>query len=211
MRGQLELWVLTKIGMLFFIISLAFIAYNISNTEKSALCGEQALATARIIASNVNQVLAAPVEDSRVVYRFEPTIPISKDKFGERYEVLLARRQSPGNRNVQFSIIVSPLSDSSCKRRVSLFYDPLKVSTRFFSNAAETTPTSFLGEEVVKLTPSDKDVAGGKRSKFLVMVKCREKRFQGHTTIYFDDCKNDDPNACSPFEPTAPYLTECVE
>ena len=208
-KAQLELWVLTKIAMLFFIISLAFIAINISNTEKSALCGEQALATSRIIASNVNQMLSAPVEDGRVVYRFEPTIPISKEKFGERYEVLLTRKANAVSGQVQFSIVVKPLSDSACTKRVSLFYDSTKVSTAFFSNGGPITPVNLYGEEVITLTPSDRDLS--KRSKFLVIVKCREKRFGGNTVIYFDDCKNDDPNACSSFEPVASYLEFCKE
>lgn len=208
-KAQLEMWVLTKIAMLFFIISLAFIAFNISNTEKSALCGEQALATARIIASNVNQVLASPVEDARVVYRFEPTIPISREKFGERYEVLLATHQNPGTDQVQLSIVVNPLSDATCKRRVALFYDSTKVSTRFFSNAIEIIPVNILGENTVKLTPSDKDPS--KKTKYLVIVKCMKKTQPRTTTIYFDDCKNDDAGACSSFEPVAPYLTECAE
>ncbi len=208
MKGQLELWVLTKIGMLFFIISLSFIAINISNTEKSALCGEQALATANIIASNVNQVLAAPVEDARVVYKFEPTIAVSKEKFGERYEVWLTRHSTSDASRVQLSIVVNPLSDKTCRRRVSLFYDPNKVQTRFFSNALPIDPDTVSSpqEEVVKLQPSSKNI--DERTKFLVIVKCKQKVFGGISFIYFDDCKNSDAFACSPMEPTSPYL-EC--
>ncbi len=207
MKAQLELWLLTKIAMLFFIISLSFIAINISNTEKSALCGEQALATARIIASNVNQVLAAPVEDARVVYKFEPTIPVSRERFGERYEVLLARRVTASD--TQFSIVVRPSEDESCTRRVSLFYDPTKVETHFYSNALEEVPQTIHGEEAVTLSPSHREL--NQRTRFLVIVKCREKVFGGKTFIYFDDCKNENPGACSPFEPApADYLEGCA-
>ncbi len=209
MKGQIELWLLTKIGMLFFIISLSLIAINISNIEKSALCGEQALATARIITSNVNQVLAAPVEDARVVYKFEPTIPISKEKYGERYEVWLKERTLNDNK-VQLSVQVNPLSDESCKRSVSLYYDPEKVETHFYSGAAETISETIHGEEIVKITPSE-FIDLSKKTKYLVLVKCSEKTFRGKIHVYFDDCKNDDAGACSSFEPTpAEYLEGCV-
>lgn len=206
-KAQTELWLLTKIGMLFFIISLSLIALNVSNTEKSALCGEQALATSRIIASNVNQVLSSPVEDARIVYKFEPTIAVSKERFGERYEVWLARRESIGR--VQLSVVVVPASDKSCIRRASLFYDPLHVSTIFYSGAIQQIPRTDIspGEEVFKLTPSDRDIS--KRSKYLVIAKCKEKTFGGNTFVYFDDCKNDNADACSPFEPTAEHLQQC--
>ncbi len=213
LKAQMELWVLTKIAMLFFIISLALIAVNISNTEKSALCGEQALATGRIIASNINQVLTAPVEDARVVYKFEPTIPVSKEKYGERYEVWLATRETSGNK-AQLSIVVNPLSDEKCRRRTSLFYDNLKVSTLFYSSAVQIPPRIDVspGESVVMLTPSDKNI--DKRTRFLVIVKCREKTPGGNTVIYFDDCKQDNSNACSPLEgedgKPASYLTQCA-
>ncbi|MDP3742698.1 MAG: hypothetical protein Q8R15_05265 [Candidatus Micrarchaeota archaeon] len=202
-KGQLELWILTKIAMLFFIISLFFIALNISNLEKSALCGEQALATANIIASNVNQVLASPVEDSRVVYKFEPTIPISKDKFGERYEVWIAEHQTANPNKKQLSIVVNPLGDASCRRMVTLFYDPEKVETHFYSNAVEVSPDETIsrGESIVKLQPSLRDAL--QRTKFLVIVKCRDKLPPRKSFIYFDDCKNSEASACSAFEPPA--------
>ena len=203
-RAQLELWILTKIAMLFFIISLSFIAINISNTEKSALCGEQALATANIIASNVNQVLASPVEDARVVYKFEPTIPVSKDKFGERYEVWLTTHETGDANKVQLSIVVTPLGDASCKRRVSLFYDPHRVEPHFYSNAVEVNPDTTISrqEGIVKLQPSSKDIT--QRTRYLVIVKCKDKStFNGISYIYFDDCKNSDAVACSPLEPPA--------
>ncbi len=217
MKAQLELSVLTKIAMLFFIISLSLIAYGISNTEKSALCGEQASATARIIASNINQVLNAPVEDARVVYKFEPTIPVSKEKFGERYEVWLAETEQTGtsgggavvDNRVQLSVIVKPLTDLSCARTAPLFYDKTKVQLEFVKNAAPNTPEPKTGWEngVVVLTPSDRD--NDLRSKFLVIVKCKQRVAGGMSFIYFDDCKNGDANACSPLEPLASNLDQC--
>ncbi|MFH1247210.1 MAG: hypothetical protein V1644_02405 [Candidatus Micrarchaeota archaeon] len=208
MKAQLEMWILTKIAMLFFIIALALIALNISNMEKSALCGEQALATANVIASNINQVLASPVEDARVVYKFEPTIPVSKDKYGERYEVWLSEHVIAGQNKVQLSVIVNPLSDLNCKRRVSLFYDDDKVDTFFYSSTFQIVPDETISpqEKIVKLEPSLKNVL--ERTKFLVIIKCKEKKLHGISMIYFDNCKNDQSNQCSPFDPFSPYA-EC--
>ncbi len=197
-KGQLELNILTKMAMLFFIISLSFIALNISNTEKSALCGEQALATGKIIASNINQALSAPVEDVRIVYKFEQTIAVSKDKFGERYEVLLAEHENP--ESTQFSVIVKPSSDASCERRVNLLYDKSKVQTEFFENGNPVVLQSGVspGENVVVLKPSDRDL--NKRTKFLVILKCTDKSAGpgGIVHVKFDNCGNPDASACSP-------------
>lgn len=211
-KSQIELWMLTKIAMLFFILSLAYIAFNISSAEKSALCASQSSATARVITSNINQVISSSAEDMRLVYRFEPSLPVSREKFGERYEVRIAQRELTDNR-VQLSVTISPFTDTSCQTRANLFFDSSKTRVKFISAGGEVTPEEISGEKIVTLHPSLPEVR--ERSKFLVIVKCTEKRFEGTSTIYIDDCKNDNPNECSPLEEAsgrpASYLEECQE
>ncbi len=211
-RGQIELNVLTKIAMLFFIISLSFIALNISNYEKSGLCSQQALATAKIIASNINQLLSSQLEDGRVVYKFDPTIQVSsRERFGERYTVWLAKRETSASNSVQFRIVVKPQADDKCTSWTTLFYDKNKVEMQFFADSAPVTPDTSIshGEEVVVLTPSNKN--DEERTKYLVIVKCKEKRVGGRSFLYLDDCRNNDANACSPLEPVASHLAQCGE
>lgn len=217
-KAQIELWMLTKIAMLFFIIALAAIALNISNTEKSALCGEQTLSTARAIAANINQIIATPAEDARLVYRFEPSLSISKEQFGERYEVNLTERDLPGagetSGRVQLSVVVSPSSNRECERTATVFYDKRKTSTKYILSGGEITPAISRGTRFVTLKPSNPDFQ--ERTRYLVIVKCTEKTFQGNEHIYLDDCKNDNSNSCSPLEEeatgqAAPHLVECRE
>ncbi|MFH0714080.1 MAG: hypothetical protein V1722_00365 [Candidatus Micrarchaeota archaeon] len=198
--AQIELFMLTKMAMLFFIISLAFIALNISNMEKEALCGEQALSTAKIISSNINQALNAAVEDSRTVYKFEPTISTSRERYS-RYVIWLAERETPGNDRVQLSVVVKPESEPNCMRRVSVVYDKNKIKTNFAqdTNPKSLDPTISPGEQVFVIEPTNRETP----SKFLVIVKCRDKLLPQQSYLFFDDCKSSNPSSCSTLEPPA--------
>jgi hypothetical protein len=88
LRGQIELWMLTKMAMLFFIVALALVMTGFGTQEKKTVCAAQAQAVARSIGGAITQVVNAPAEDERKVFPLEPVLSVGQVEFS-RYTLFL--------------------------------------------------------------------------------------------------------------------------
>jgi len=104
-RGQIELWMLTKMAMLFFLAALAMTMVNFSSNEKQALCASQAQAVARSVSGSIQQVINAPAEDERKVIPLESTLSIGSGEFSG-YSVFIADHRDETNQRKLFSVTV---------------------------------------------------------------------------------------------------------
>ena len=200
-KGQLELWMLTKMAMLFFIIGLSFIILNVSNIEKGALCKEQAMSTARLITSNINQVTTDSTEDEVLVYKFQPTLSAGSEKT-DRYLVNLSVKElgeGAGSR-FQVSVKVSAINERECQATSTVFLDRNRIEPPInFQSTPYSPPREINGEDgrTLTLLPSNSKVS--ERSRFLVISKCTSKiAFGSMPHLTFIDCGGDvlDPTTC---------------
>lgn len=194
LKAQLELWMLTKMAMLFFIVALSLIILNISNIEKAGLCKEQAMATSRLISSSINQVTTGSSEDEILTFKFQPTLAAGGEKT-DRYVVNLSVKELQSNK-MQLSIKVAALNDKTCEASSTVFLDQRKTSRNIKLQATPYQPRTENSEEgrVLTLMPSNSKIE--QRTRFLVIAKCSEKVFGGTQHLRFIDCGEIDPERC---------------
>lgn len=123
-RGQIELWMLTKMAMLFFIVALAFIMTGFGTQEKKAVCAAQAQAVAGSIASSVSQVVNAPAEDERRIFPLEAVLSVGSLEYS-RYVVFITDSREPsqgGSAGRNFVSITVQGRDRDCTGTASAPY-----------------------------------------------------------------------------------------
>lgn len=195
-RAQVEMWMLTKFAMLFFIVGLFAIIFVFEQNARSESCKAQAQKIAFGIENRIAQILESPVEDEQRAFVFELGIPLGKDDV-TRYTVNLTKRELKGETDTGvLQIAVIPEGVKNCEGSARIGYAKKKV--RMFSERSEEWETSQYRFELVQLNPSDRDA--DLRSYFLVAIKCSEKAFGGQKYLFLQDCTQNDPGRCFSFE-----------
>ncbi len=210
LKGDMSLWILTKFAMIFFIFALALIITFFGKLQQEQVCSEQAGLSAKTIASRISQVVYAPVEDERRVYKMPPAIQLGEGR--ARYE-LNVTRVVDGETNVPFlSIQLRPIGTSlSCGGGNA-------VSISGY-NLVFAEPTNLLDlkdgseEETLELHPSELEDPLNKRSKYLVVLKCSTKSLnpsgKPDKYLFLHNCVKDDVNECLQLEGGANNVNGC--
>ncbi len=210
-RGDTALWVLTKMAMLFFIAALSAIILLVTNVQKTGLCDEEARAISGRVASSLTQILNTPVEDERRVLQLEQALAIGGGQRA-RYTMTLTRRDIPGKAFHALVVKVTSELDPACSAGVQVTYpesfdaEPKRL---FFLPSASParakkcggSPGCIQGDnqalEQMVIKPSilneDRD---GRRSTFITLLKCTEKKIGGLSFYYVQDCTQKDSTQC---------------
>ncbi|HIH20748.1 TPA: hypothetical protein HA244_05770 [Candidatus Micrarchaeota archaeon] len=192
-RGQIEMSVLTRFAMVFFIMALAAIMLMFSNREQRGLCTTQAELNAQQIASSINQVLTSPSEDERLVIPIVAALSVG-ERDRARYTVTITKRPS----QKIFSIGVSTES-KDCSGFQSVGYGQMEEGNIFFQSRLNTPAhvviETFGGEslDMLKLTPS----LPTDRTSYLIVLKCKHKTFNGAEYLYLQNCNYAPPGETS--------------
>ena len=197
-KGQLELWMLTKMAMIFFIVALSLIILNISNIEKGGLCKEQATAKSRLIAASINQVITGSTEDEILTYKFDPTLAAGGEK-SDRYLTNLTFRALENNK-LQFDIKVAAINDRQCEGTATVFLDTSRIENDIkFQSSANYQARIAESEDGKTMTLLPSNAKIGERTRFLVISKCTAKTFGSRPHLTFTDCGGNilDPTNCA--------------
>ncbi|MEM4255337.1 MAG: hypothetical protein QXR53_03340 [Candidatus Norongarragalinales archaeon] len=199
MKSQIELSMLTRFAMVFFITSLALIVLLFSNAEQKGLCQTQAELAARQIASSINQVLTSPAEDERKLVPLVAALNVG-EKDRSRYVVNITKR--PDSK----TLVVGVATDSKdCIAFQSVGYGNIDEDNVVFQPShvpSDGTDSKHIIEErfgfnvfkTLHLTPSNP----GDRSSYLIVLRCREKStFRGKTFLYLQNCNYVFPGSTS--------------
>ena len=203
---------LTKMAMLFFIIALALILTGFGNVQRKDICSAQASFVAQSISGTISNVVNSPVEDERKLLALESTLSVGKTDY-ERYEINLLKISasgSAGQRAGSFSITTKPpasetvtsptqCSQNECCGGSSTPFENLDV--RLSSDTSGRSKDISAGELLV-LQPSNPAA----RSRFLVVIKCREKKpvtFPPKAFLFIEDCTRDSGDQCMGFDSEA--------
>lgn len=197
MRGQIELFALTKFAMLFFIFGLALILVSYGDREKNALCSSRGELIAKGIGSAFTQVINSPAEDERKVFPLEAALATGQDSFS-KYNVSIVDR----NNGVQKMLVIRVNSASTnCFGGASAGYPSgltLHYEAPLFDSEHQepvlTGPAA--GSTMLWLMPSE---LYEKRSRYLILIKCSAKQLIGSDTVpkkhlFIQDCAGPDPN-----------------
>jgi hypothetical protein len=197
-KSQIELSMLTRFAMVFFIISLAAIMLLFSNSEQRGLCKTQAQLTASQISSSINQVLVSPAEDERKVIPLESALSIGQ-RDRAQYTVKITDRPSASSLSVGVESV-----GKDCSAFQSVGYDPNVFLTLQGTEPSMVVAESFSGEPdltTLVLNPS----APSKRTFYLIVLKCKQKIFGGEAFLYLQGCTYEDPGSCLSLD----SITEC--
>jgi len=197
-KGDMALWMLTKFGMLFFIIALMTIIFYYQVGLKSNVCSDQAKAIADEIAARITQVLDSPAEDEMRIYSLPVGLELGKNG-ATRYKVGITKMEtlSGGVKSGNGKIIlnVSASSNSNCEKGTNVPYISRNVSL-------EQTPLTLTitGYDVKYMTLDPAAVGGASRSQHLIIIKCGSKSsYPPAQYLFIQDCRQEDAANCYHF------------
>ncbi len=177
---------LTKFAMIFFIGALALILFSVADIEKEGLCNVAAERTNEMISSALIQMVDSPVEDERRIIPLEPALSIGNEELS-RYEVNVTEYDDGERRELRIETMVTK---ANCGAGGKV---PLNSGTILKMIDSDDAP-SFT------LNPSKPSTSQQQRTKFLVIIKCREKTAGKKEYLYLADCKQADPALCTGFK-----------
>ncbi len=194
MKGDMSLWVLTKFAMVFFIMALALILTSFGGMQQEQTCNDQTGLSARTMASRISQVVYAPVEDERRIYKLPASITLGEGR--ALYGIEMRKIQDAGSAFLTISL--RPQGTTlSCGggNAVSL---PTQTKLVYVDRAK--VPTLVSDENPLEFHPSEFEFPE-KKSKFLVVLKCSTKlAFPPEKYLYLQDCTKDNSEECLKFE-----------
>lgn len=207
MRGQMELWMLTKFGLIFFIVALAAIVFLFEVQARSKICSDQTRAITDAVTGRIAQVLNSPVEDERRVYAFPLALVLGRNDL-TRYTVDLTLFHSAGTGGYfqtmgsgKIIVNASPAGEPGCEAGSSIPFTNFIVmlnpsSARSLDPQAVGTPSNRI---VMHFSPST--LTGTEPSKYLIIIKCGNKNNPPGSPSFkrfllFQDCSHDDVNQC---------------
>jgi hypothetical protein len=194
MRAQISLWMLTKFGMIFFIVALSAIILSFETSTKNNVCKDQANSIAYSIASRITQVLESPAEDEQRTYAFPGGLSLGRSD-RVRYNVQITdRKDSPGATAGRLIVNVSPSSSLACQGASSVPYKDFIIH----QNAAGGRSVGV--DKVLTFSPSNLDF--NLKSFYLVILKCGNKLHPPGTGgyerhLFINDCVNPDIDGCN--------------
>jgi len=210
LKGQISMWMLTKMAMMFFIVALALILSGLGSMQGRDICASQARFEAQAITGVLSNVINSPVEDERKLLALDAGLSIGKSDF-QRYEIHLLEfvdeskiAASEKGKTVAglFSVFVRPPAEgedvsstrceaNECCGRSSVPFE--KFDVRFVGKIKQISEG-----QVIVFEPSNP----ASRSKFLVVIKCKEKNpasFPPKSFLFIADCKQDSGEDCFGF------------
>lgn len=185
------MWMLTKFAMIFFIGALALILLGFANIEKEGLCNTQAQRVSTAVSTSFSQVINAPVEDERKVFPLEPVLSVGKVDYS-RYGINVTHRVNLKEEPPKHFLLVevNPASERCGAGRQTAF----KVAEG--EGDSEGINIHFVGDEIADHTLSIEPSNPKKRSKYIVMIKCRTKEWPFTQHFFIEDCEENDPEKC---------------
>ena len=184
LKSQIELSMLTRFAMVFFIMSLAMIMLVFSGSEQRGLCKTQAQLAAKQIASSINQVLTSPAEDERKVIPLTAVLSVG-ERDRSRYSVNITKR--PESKVLTVSVVAE---SKDCSAFQSVGYGEVDDANVVFSSKlneeAHAGVEVFAGRsyDLLKLTPSKPD----DRTSYLIVLRCMEKQGLKKKFLYLQNC-----------------------
>ncbi|MBI5224474.1 hypothetical protein HY989_01240 [Candidatus Micrarchaeota archaeon] len=206
-KAQMAMWILTKFGMLFFIVGLFSIIFVFQDNAKKQSCTTQAQGIADSISNKINQIVDSPIEDEQRSIVFDKSIPLGKEQ-GTGYFVSINDTQYKNTPKSGALIIeVTSKSYKYCSGASRVDYSKTTVSLFPSSNERSfQSATSKYNINSIVFSPSDNDPA--KISYYLVAIKCSSKSYPPTKYLYIQDCTQNDPNLCYSFN-TAEIDDKC--
>ena len=195
MRGESPaLWILSKISMLFFIISLAAILMIASSQWSSDLCYTQALTLSRTVSSSISDLLNSPLEDQRSVVSLPYSITVGNG-IDSRY-ILNISELNTGSTTNPNNLVVGVFSeyDPSCKASVLVPFDSSQFNLELEGQRLYSNPTADILQTLEFLPSlqqtSINSVSGqtSSRSTFVSIVKCQSKTPAKTKYLFIEDC-----------------------
>ncbi len=194
LKGDMSLWILTKFAMIFFIFALALIITFFGKLQQEQVCSEQAGLAAKTIASRISQVVYAPVEDERRVYKMPPAIQLGEGR--ARYELnitLIGETADDKFLSIQLRPIGTTLSCGggnavSVPKTNVVFVDPGNSKTL-------KDPSSSI-DSPLEMHPSELENPATTRSKYLVVLKCSRKILPANSYLYLHNCVREKEEEC---------------
>lgn len=190
-RSQIELSMLTRFAMVFFIMALSLVLLLFSNTEQKGLCRTQAELTARQIASSVNQVLTSPAEDERKVIPLIAALSVGQQD-RSKYTVNITQRTDSN-----YFVIGVYANEKDCSAFQSVGYGSdanvvIQNSRKFTQPNDPHKLKEYFGSasyDVLQLTPSNP----ADRTSYLILLKCQSKTldpvtFKPKKYLYLQNC-----------------------
>ncbi len=170
MRGEMSLWMLTKFGMIFFIVALSAIVFSVELRAKDSICKDQSNAIAQAISSRITQVLESPAEDEQRTYAFPGGLSLGRSD-RVRYLVQVTDRRKAGAVDEGRLIVnVSPSSGQKCEGASSVPYKGFAV--KLIQGPRPLDPPTGNPQT---LTFSPSDLTYEKKSFYMVAIKCASK------------------------------------
>ena len=203
-RGDMALWILTKMAMLFFIFALSFFLLQVGGFHEQGVCTSQANIVTNGIASRISQVAFSPVEDERRVYSFESSISLGTGR--ARYEVGMLLRGEDDNK--KFTINATPSSvQRKCTSGTSVVVGDVKIV--FVPQAGAIQKWEHMDVKFFK--PSARDPA--EKSRYLVVIKCSSKYLDDNSQtrkfLFIQDCNEQDPHRCIDLATQGTAISRC--
>jgi hypothetical protein len=216
-RGDVPaLWILSKMAMLFFIISLAGLLVVFTSQWRSSVCSSQAQVISQTIANDISNELNSPVEDARQVIQLQSTLAIGGG-ITSQYAINISIRELGGK--VPDSLIVDTysLADPTCAAGTQIGVDPSwdsppandpnsagyasrlifdPVQGRDFKPSGN--PQTTVHETMVLEPSLPLPTNGGTdyRSYFISLVRCQDKTPDQTAFLFIEDCTHQDAGSC---------------
>ena len=209
-RGDAALWILTKMAMVFFIIALALILTTMGNAERSSLCSANAQKVADELADAFNLALNSPLENERMVIKLEPYLAAGEGTTA-RYHVNFSKREVSGGSLNSLIITVSSDFDARCSGGRSVAYpknfDNAATKQFFLMPATSASDRQWTGSrtapkifETITLRPNPRVTAASARTRYAVVMMCKEKVTAARKFLFVQDCTDDKPEMCLGFD-----------
>ncbi|MBI5636272.1 hypothetical protein HY993_04890 [Candidatus Micrarchaeota archaeon] len=195
-RGDIALFVLSKMAMVFFILALMSVLIIFSSRERASACSQQASQISADIANKLSQAMNSPLEDERLVVSFSPSLSTSGGRTSS-YNITITKRNPVGGGEGLISVSTRSLNDADCSGGAKAYYP---------------NGINFVGAlanlDEIALTPSAKESFAGApstRTKHLIIIKCTAKDAGRKKFLGLDGCTdyNAGPKAgsrCADFE-----------
>jgi hypothetical protein len=220
------LYILTKVAIIFFIVSLAGLLVLFTSTLGSSLCSSQANTLSQQIAGDIGSELNSPLEDERLVIGLPTSLDLNGGVDAD-YAINITRRVIGGGQPDALIVKAYSLADPNCASGVQITYDHSWNE----APAADVYPGTLSGEvpassmsqrlifvgtgspirdytystgtvrEVMVLEPAlpyqvPYNPATDYRSYFITLVKCQDKTIDQTGFLFIQDCNSQDATKC---------------
>ena len=187
-KSQIELWMLSKFAILFFILALAAFLFIVSETEKAGLCSTEAGAQSALVANSINNVLNNPVEDQQVVVKLPSAITLGSGLSAYTINMTYIKQSNaPSIINVQTQSTTSV----GCSSQKSVFF-PNTIKVYFIPASGGQIPSANTNQMSLTAYPSSQNSP----TRFIIIIKCTSKTQAGRNYLFVITCAQTDASLC---------------